>query len=67
MVEGMVDGVILVDTHGKTTRVNGAGKEMLRYLDINRTDDGSLVSLNSVGIKEIYHEIFSKKQPYVSF
>lgn len=67
MVEGMVDGVILMDTHGKATLVNRAGKVMLKYLDINRTDDGSLMSLNCVSIKEIYHEIFVKEQHYVSF
>lgn len=67
MVEGMVDGVILMDTHGKTTLVNRAGSEMLKYLDINRTDDGAMMSLNNISIKEIYHEIFMKKQRYVSF
>jgi len=67
MVAGMVDGVILMDTHGKPTLMNKAGKEMLKYFDINRTDDGSIISLNNISIKEIYHEIFIKKQRYISF
>ncbi|MFN3531233.1 MAG: response regulator [Candidatus Brocadia sp.] len=67
MIEGMVDGVIVMDTYGKTTLVNRAGKEMLKYLDIDRTNDGAVMSLNNVSIKEIYHEIFMKNHRYVSF
>jgi PAS domain S-box-containing protein len=67
MIEGMVDGVILMDAHGKIILVNSEGKELLKYLDINRTNDDSIMSLNNVSIKEIYHEIFIKKQRYVSF
>lgn len=67
MVEGMVDGVLLLDTHGRTVLVNRTGKEMLAYLDINRTGDDSVLSFNNISIKEIYHEIFMKKQRYISF
>ncbi len=67
MIEGMVDGVILMDMQRKVFLVNRAGKEMLKYLDINRADDDSLLSFNNVSIKEIYYEILIKKQRYVSF
>lgn len=67
MVEGMVDGILLLDAYGRTILVNRAGKEMFTYLDISRTDDGTIMSLNNVSIKEIYHEIFMKEQRYVSF
>lgn len=67
IVEGMVDGVIVMDTQGKTTLVNRAGKEMLAYLDIDKADDDSIISLNKVSMKEVYHEIFKRKQRYVSF
>ncbi|NUO07413.1 MAG: response regulator [Candidatus Brocadia sp.] len=67
IIEGIVDGVILLDMHGKITLANRAGKEILKYLDIQRTDDGSLLSLHHVSIKEICNELFLKKQHYVSF
>lgn len=67
MVEGMIDGVILMDMHGKISLMNRAGKEMLKYLDINRADDDSLRSFHKVRVEEIYDELFTKKQRYVSF
>jgi len=67
MVDGMVDGVILMDTKGRSTLVNKAGKETLKYLDIKKADDDSIISINNVNTKEIYDEIFIKKQRYISF
>jgi len=66
MIEGMVDGVILMDTHGKMTLINRAGREMLGYLDIRRAEDGSIVGFHNIEIKEICNEIFVKKQRYIS-
>lgn len=67
MVDGMVDGVILMDTKGRPTLVNKAGKEILKCLDIKKADDDSIISINNVNTKEIYDEIFIKKQRYISF
>ena len=67
MVEGLVDGVILMDRKGKPTLINKAGKETLKYLDIKKADDDSIISINNVNTKEIYDEIFIKKQRYISF
>jgi len=67
MLDGMVDGVILMDTKGRPTLVNKAGKETLKYLDIKKADDDSIISINNVNTKEIYDEIFIKKQRYISF
>lgn len=67
MVEGMIDGVILMDMHGKISLMNRAGKEMLKYLEINRADDDSLRNFHKVRVEEIYDELFIKKQRYVSF
>lgn len=66
LVEGMVDGVMLMDTQSKPCLVNRAGKEMLKYLNVNRTGDDSIINLDNVYIKEIYNEIFIKKQRYIS-
>ena len=67
MLDGMVDGVILMDTKGRPTLVNKAGKETLKCLDIKKADDDSIISINNVNTKEIYDEIFIKKQHYISF
>lgn len=67
MVEGMVDGVIAMDTHGKITLMNRTGSEMLKYLDIQRANDDAIISLNNISIKDVYNEIFIKKQRYISF
>ena len=67
MLDGMVDGVILMDTKGRPALVNKAGKETLKYLDIKKADDDSIISINNVNTKEIYDEIFIKKQRYISF
>ena len=67
MVDGLVDGVILMDTKGRPTLVNKAGKETLKCLDIKKANDDSIVSINNVTTKEIYDEIFIKKQRYISF
>lgn len=66
MVEGMIDGVILMDTQGKPTLINKAGKDLLRFLDISVDANNSLVSINDINIREIYHEIFVKNQRYIS-
>ena len=67
MLDGMVDGVILMDTKGRPALVNKAGKETLKCLDIKKADDDSIISINTVNTKEIYDEIFIKKQRYISF
>ncbi|HHT9136070.1 MAG TPA: response regulator [Candidatus Wunengus sp. YC60] len=67
MVDGMVDGVILLDTKGRPTLVNKAGKETLKCLDIKKAEDDSIISINNITTKEIYDEIFIKKQRYISF
>ncbi|OOP56023.1 MAG: hypothetical protein AYP45_11285 [Candidatus Brocadia carolinensis] len=66
MIEGMVDGVILMDAHGKTTLINSAAREMFRYLDVRRAEDGSILGFHTIEIREIYNEIFVKKQRYLS-
>ncbi|KKO17914.1 MAG: response regulator [Candidatus Brocadia sp.] len=66
IIEGMVDGVILMDTHGKIAFINRAGNEMFRYLDVRRDHDGAIVGFNNVEFKEICSEIFVKKQRYLS-
>ncbi len=66
MVDGMIDGVVLTDAKGKITLINKAGQEMLKYLNI-RSDDNSITNINNMDIKEIYDEIFIKKQRYISF
>ncbi len=67
MIEGMVDGVMLMDAHGKTTLINRAGKEILGYLDVRRAEDGSIMGFNNIEIEEIYNEIFVKKQRHLSW
>lgn len=67
MIDGIIDGVILMDTKGRPTLVNKAGKESLRFLDIKKAGDDSIISINNVTTKEIYDEIFIKKQRYISF
>lgn len=66
LIQGMVDGVILMDAHGKTTLVNEVGKEMLKYFDINMAGD-AILNLNNISVKEVYDEIFIKKQRYISY
>lgn len=67
LVDGMVDGVVLMDTKGKPALINKAGKETFKYLDVKKAEDDSLISINTLSIKEIYDEIFIKKQRYISF
>lgn len=66
MVDGMVDGVILIDAKGKIILVNKAGQDMLKHLNM-KTDDNCIMSINNIDMKEIYDEIFVKKQQYISF
>lgn len=66
LIEGMVDGVILMDAHGKTTFVNEVGKEMLKHLDVNMAGD-AMVNLHNINVKEVYDEIFINKQRYISY
>lgn len=66
IIEGMVDGVILMDKYGKIALINRAGREMLGYLDVRRDNDGAIVGLNNIEFKEICNEIFVKKQRYLS-
>lgn len=66
MVDGMIDGVVLTDAKGRITLINKAGQEMLKYLNI-RADNNSITNINNMDIKEIYDEIFIKKQRYISF
>ncbi|OQZ03766.1 MAG: hypothetical protein B6D34_06155 [Candidatus Brocadia sp. UTAMX1] len=67
VIEGMVDGVILLNSQGKMALINRAGREIARHLDVRMADDGSILGFNNLEIKEICNEIFVKKQPYVSY
>ncbi len=66
LIEGMVDGVVVMDTQGKIAFINRAGKEMLGYLDVRKDNDGSVMGFNNIEFKEICNELFAKKQRYLS-
>jgi len=67
MIDGIMDGIILVDKNRRINLVNRAGNEMLNFLVLRRTDDGTLIKINDINVKDIYHELFTKKQNSVSY
>ena len=66
LADGMVDGVLLLDSKGKAVLVNKAGEEALHLLGVNRTNDGSIVSIGAIRLEEMCREISAGKQGYVS-
>lgn len=66
MVDGIVDGVILIDAKGKIILINKAGQGILKHLNI-KTHNSCIMSINNVDMREIYDEILVKKQQYTSF
>ncbi|MDR4509271.1 MAG: response regulator [Candidatus Brocadiaceae bacterium] len=67
VVDGMIDGIILMDKNGKINLVNRVGNEILNYIDIKRTSDGSIISLDKINIEEVYDKLFARKQGSITF
>lgn len=66
LVNGMVDGALLLDSKGKVALINKAGEEALHLLGVNRTNDGAIVSINAIRLEEMRREMAANKQGYVS-
>lgn len=66
LLNGMVDGTLLLDSKGKVILINKAGEEALDLLGTNRTNDGAIAGINTIRLEEIYREISANKQGHVS-
>ncbi|MEK7298073.1 MAG: ATP-binding protein [Planctomycetota bacterium] len=66
LVNGMVDGALLLDSKGKVALINKAGEEALHLLGVNRTNDGAIVSINAIRLEGMRREMAANKQGYVS-
>ena len=62
LVNGMVDGALLLDSKGKVALINKAGEEALHLLGANRTNDGAIVSINTIRLEEMRREMVANKQ-----
>ena len=67
LIDGIVDGIVFMDMHGKINTVNKAANAILSQLDMVRDSDGSIMRINTIDIKDIYRELFEKKQLSVSY
>ncbi|MBM4056137.1 MAG: response regulator [Planctomycetes bacterium] len=67
MIDGIVDGIIFMDMNGKITTVNKAANGILGQLNLKRSSDGSLISINTIFIKDIYNALLEKKENSVSY
>ena len=67
LIDGIVDGIVFMDMHGKINTVNKAANAILSQLDLVRSNDGSIMRINTIDIKDIYRELFEKKQLSVSY
>ncbi len=66
LVNGMVDGTLLLDSKGKVVLINKAGEEALHLLGASWSNDGDIVSINAIRLEEMRREISANKQGYVS-
>lgn len=66
LVDGMVDGMLLLDSKGRVVLINKAGEESLHVLGANRTNDGAITGINTIRLEEMCREISANKQGYAS-
>jgi len=66
LLNGMVDGTLLLDSKGKVVLINKAGEDALRLLGATRMNDGAITGINTFRLEEIYREVSTSKQGYVS-
>lgn len=66
LMDGMVDGALLLDSKRKVVLINKAGEEALQLLGAKRTNGGAIASINAIHLEEICREMSANKQGYVS-
>ncbi|MCF6148478.1 MAG: response regulator [Candidatus Kuenenia sp.] len=62
LIDGIIDGIIFMDKSGKITTVNKAADGILSQLNLVRSSDGSIIKIDSIATKDIYSELFDRKQ-----